>query len=214
MSSARKALLLVALFVLGGIQIPTNNSSIIDIEGPVNTAFSTSNDVWNESPFRTVAVPGGFNLSTAVDYSDVVVLINNQSEMKIKTIFKINIALSFLQALPLYISLFSPEFKMMLTSDAFGSDPSPDALIIFEQFALVIGLLVLGVISLIYGSLSFNDISVLKRLSFLFFALSGFFALPDLINVFTGQPTAPLPVIIMGLVTMGLFYYGSKKGTI
>ena len=134
--------------------------------------------------------------------------------MKIKTIFKINIALLFLQALPLYISLFSPEFKMMLTSDAFGSDPSPDALIIFEQFALVIGLLVLGVISLIYGSLSFNDISVLKRLSFLFFALSGFFALPDLINVFTGQPTAPLPVIIMGLVTMVLFYYGSKKGTI
>jgi len=134
--------------------------------------------------------------------------------MKIKTIFKINIALLFLQALPLYISLFSPEFKMMLTSDAFGSDPSPDALIIFEQFALVIGLLVLGVISLIYGSLSFNDISVLKRLSFLFFALSGFFALPDLINVFTGQPTAPMPVIIIGLVTMGLFYYGSKKGTI
>ena len=134
--------------------------------------------------------------------------------MKIKTIFKINIALLFLQALPLYISLFSPEFKMMLTSEAFGSDPSPDALIIFGQFALVIGLLVLGVISLIYGSLSFNDISVLKRLSFLFFALSGFFALPDLINVFTGQPTAPLPVIIMGLVTMGLFYYGSKKGTI
>ena len=134
--------------------------------------------------------------------------------MKIKTIFKINIALLFLQALPLYISLFSPEFKMMLTSNAFGSDPSPDALIIFEQFALVIGLLVLGVISLIYGSLSFNDISVLKRLSFLFFVLSGFFALPDLINVFTGQPTAPLPVIIMGLVTMGLFYYGSKKGTI
>ena len=134
--------------------------------------------------------------------------------MKIKTIFKINIALLFLQAFPLYISLFSPEFKMILTSDAFGSDPSPDALIIFEQFALVIGLLVLGVISLIYGSLSFNDISVLKRLSFLFFVLSGFFALPDLINVFTGQPTAPLPVIIMGLVTMGLFYYGSKKGTI
>jgi len=80
MSSARKALLLVALFVLGGIQIPTNNPSTIDVEEPVNTAFSTSNDVWNESPFRTVAVPGGFNLSTAVDYSDVVVLINNQSE--------------------------------------------------------------------------------------------------------------------------------------
>ena len=30
---------------------------------------------------RTVAVPGGFNLSTAVDYSDVGVLINNKSEV-------------------------------------------------------------------------------------------------------------------------------------
>ena len=46
----------------------------------------------------------------------------------------------FLQALPLYVSLFSPEFKMMLTTDAFGSDSSPDAIIIFEQFALVLGL--------------------------------------------------------------------------
>ena len=139
---------------------------------------------------------------------------SKSTKMNIKTIFKINIALLFLQALPLYISLFSPEFKMMLTTDAFGSDPSPDAIIIFEQFALVLGLLVLGIISLVYGSLSFTDINVLKRISFLLFALSGFFALPDLINVFTGQPTAPLPVIIMGLITLGLFYYGSKKGTI
>ena len=80
MSSMRKALLLVALFVLGGSHIPTDVSSNINIEEPRYDASSTSNDVWNESPFRTVAVPGGFNLSTAVDYSDVVVLINNQSE--------------------------------------------------------------------------------------------------------------------------------------
>ena len=134
--------------------------------------------------------------------------------MKIKTIFKINIVLIFLQALPLYISLFSPEFKMMLTSDAFGSSPSTDAIIMFEQFALVLGLLILGVISFIYGALSFNDINILKRISFLLFALTGFFALPDLINVFLGQPTAPLPLILIGLVTVGLFYFGSKKGTI
>ena len=134
--------------------------------------------------------------------------------MKIKTIFKINIVLIFLQALPLYISLFSPEFKMMLTSDAFGSSPSTDAIIMFEQFALVLGLLILGVLSFIYGALSFNDINILKRISFLLFALTGFFALPDLINVFLGQPTAPLPLILIGLVTVGLFYFGSKKGTI
>jgi len=134
--------------------------------------------------------------------------------MKIKTIFKINIALIFLQALPLYISLFSIDFKMTLMGDFFGSDPSPDALIMFDQFALVLGLTILGVISLIYGALSFKDIKVLKRISFLLFALAGFFALPELINVFTGNPSAPLPVIIMGLISVGLFYYGSKKGTV
>lgn len=134
--------------------------------------------------------------------------------MKIKTIFKINMVILFLQVLPLLISLFSPEFKMMLMSDAFEGDPAQDTVIMFEQFALVLGLIVIGMITFIYGSLSFNDLDTLKRLSFLFFALAGFFALPDLINVFTGQPSAPLPVIIMGLVSIGLFYYGSKKGTI
>ena len=84
----------------------------------------------------------------------------------------------------------------------------------FEQFALVLGLTVIGIITVIYGTLSFNDLDTLKRLSLLFFALAGFFALPDLINVFTGQPTAPIPVIILGLISMGLFYYGSQKGTV
>ena len=134
--------------------------------------------------------------------------------MKIKTIFKINIVLIFLQALPLYISLFSIDFKMKLMGDFFGSDPSPDALIMFDQFALVLGLTILGIISLIYGALSFSDIRVLQRISFLLYAVTGFFALPELINVFTGQPSAPLPVIIMGVTSVGLFYYGSKKGTI
>jgi len=134
--------------------------------------------------------------------------------MKIKTIFKINIVLIFLQALPLYISLFSIDFKMKLMGDFFGSDPSPDALIMFDQFALVLGLTILGIISLIYGALSFSDIRVLKRISFLLYAVTGFFALPELINVFTSQPSAPLPVIIMGVISVGLFYYGSKKGTI
>ena len=118
-----------------------------------------------------------------------------------------------LQVLPLIISLFSPEFKIMLMTDAFGDEPSKDAVVMFEQFALVLGLTVIGIIILLYGSLSFNDEATLRRLSLLFFALAGFFALPDLINVINGQPTAPLPVIILGLLSMGLFYYGSKKGT-
>ena len=134
--------------------------------------------------------------------------------MKIKTIFKINIALIFLQGLPLFISWFSPEFKAMLLGDFFGSNPSNDAILMFDQFALVLGLVVIGIITAIYGSLSFNDLEVLKRLSLLYFALAGFFALPDLISLIKSEPTAPMPVIILGLISVGLFYYGSKKGTV
>jgi predicted membrane channel-forming protein YqfA (hemolysin III family) len=134
--------------------------------------------------------------------------------MKIKTIFWICISLIFLQGLPLFFSIISPEFKLTLVSDAFGSNPSEDAIIIFNTFALVVGLLVIGIIFLIIGTMSFTEINTLKRMSFLFFVLQGFFALPDLISFLKGEPTAPLPVIIMGLITLGLFYYGSKKGTI
>ena len=134
--------------------------------------------------------------------------------MKIKTIFWICISLIFLQGLPLLLSIISPEFKLTLVSDAFGTNPSEDAIIIFNTFALVVGLLVIGIIFLIIGTMSFTEINTLKRMSFLFFVLQGFFALPDLISFLKGEPTAPLPVIIMGLITLGLFYYGSKKGTI
>ena len=134
--------------------------------------------------------------------------------MKIKTIFRINLGLIFIQILPLLLSLFLPEVLNALVKDAFGENPSPDAVKMFETFALVLGLTIIGIMFLIFGSMSFNDIDVLKRLSFLFFVISGFFALPDLIAFFSGDPTAPLPVIILGLITLGLFYYGSKKGTI
>ncbi len=134
--------------------------------------------------------------------------------MKIKTIFWICISLIFLQGLPLFISIISPEFKLNLVTEAFGSNPSDDALLIFNTFALVVGLLVVGIIFFIIGALKFRELETLRRMSFLFFMLQGFFALPDLINVLKGEPTAPLPVIMMGLVAMGLFYYGSKKGTI
>ena len=80
MSSPKIALLLVALFILGGIQIPEFDDESIELQESLFEGFSVSNDVWNETPFQTVAVPGGFNLSSAIDYSDVAVLINNQSE--------------------------------------------------------------------------------------------------------------------------------------
>ena len=134
--------------------------------------------------------------------------------MKIKTIFWLCASLIFIQGIPLFLSLFSAEFKMMLIADAFGANPSADAVIMFETFALVVGLLVLGIIFIIIGATSFTDLDTLKRVSFLLFVLSGFFALPDLIGFIKGDPTAPLPVIILRLVTLGLFYYGSKKGTV
>ena len=134
--------------------------------------------------------------------------------MKIKTIFKIVISLSILQIMPLLISLFSQEFKVELTSDVFGATPSADAMLMFENFALVLSCVFIGVIFHMIGALSFSDESTLRRLSFLYFVFFGFVSLTDLIAVFQGSNmTAPLPVIIMGLVSLSLLYYGSKKGT-
>ncbi|MGB0726323.1 MAG: TIGR03790 family protein, partial [Candidatus Poseidoniaceae archaeon] len=41
---------------------------------------NTASDVWNQTPWVDVAVPGEFDLLTVLDYSDVGVLINNNSE--------------------------------------------------------------------------------------------------------------------------------------
>ena len=81
MSQSRKALFLVALFVVSLIQIPNQSNPEQELREHIFDGFSIETDIWNESPLRTVAVPGGFNLSTAVDYSDVGVLINNKSEV-------------------------------------------------------------------------------------------------------------------------------------
>ena len=81
MSHSRKALFLVALFVVSLIQIPDYTNSEEDLRESIFDGFSIETDIWNESSLRTVAVPGGFNFSTTVDYSDVGVLINNKSEV-------------------------------------------------------------------------------------------------------------------------------------
>jgi hypothetical protein len=45
--------------------------------------------------------------------------------------------------------------------------------------------------------------------------LFGFLSLTDLVAVVQGSNmAAPLPVILLGLVSLGLLYYGSKKGTV
>ena len=134
--------------------------------------------------------------------------------MKIKTAIRLSLALMLLQLLPLFISLFSPEFMNILVADAFGDSPSNDAIVMFETFALVVALMGIGICFLMYGSLSFQEESVLKRLCFLFFVIMGFFGLPDLIGFLKGDPTAPLPVIAMNLTAIIVLYYGSKKGTL
>ena len=48
--------------------------------------------MWNETPFRSIAVPNGFEYLNLLDYSDVGVLINNNSDVS-KTI-----AQAFIQA--------------------------------------------------------------------------------------------------------------------
>ena len=63
------------------MQLPISDSKDTVFLESISEGFSSvETDIWNESPLRTVAVPDGFNLSTAIDYSDVAVLINNQSE--------------------------------------------------------------------------------------------------------------------------------------
>ncbi len=134
--------------------------------------------------------------------------------MKIKTIFWIAITCIFVQLLPLLATFFSPEFKLMLVSDAFGNEPSSDAITMFDQFAFVLSFVGLGFISMIFGAFSFDDLESLRKVSFLFFIFSIFWTLPDLLNIILGEPAAPIPIIILGLIQVGLFYYGSKKGVV
>ena len=134
--------------------------------------------------------------------------------MKIKTIFWIAITCIFVQLIPLLATFFSPEFKLMLVSDVFGNEPSSDAITMFDQFAFVLSFVGLGFISMIFGAFSFDDLESLRKVSFLFFIFSIFWTLPDLLNLILGEPAAPIPIIILGLIQVGLFYYGSKKGVV
>ena len=135
--------------------------------------------------------------------------------MKIKTIFKIVIAIVILQIMPLVISLFSSEFSLLLATDTFGNTPSNDAMLMFNNFALVLSFIFIGVIFHMIGSMSFTDEKVLKRQSFLYFVFFGFVSATDLVAFLQGSNlTAPVPVIILGLISLMLLYYASIKGTV
>lgn len=87
MPTKRSSLAFVALFLLSLAPLPPlvttaspSASSLAD--NPLFDGFHVgqSPDVWNETPWRTVAIPGGFTYESVVNYDDVGVLINNLSE--------------------------------------------------------------------------------------------------------------------------------------
>ena len=80
MDRGRRAVLLVALFLTGTISLPHDDVVVDLLEPNLFEGFSTEDDYWNETPFGDIAVPNGFDQSNSIDYSDVGVLINNQSE--------------------------------------------------------------------------------------------------------------------------------------
>ena len=134
--------------------------------------------------------------------------------MRIKTIFIVVSILLLFQVAPLILSMFSVDIKTMLLADTFGSEISIDAVLMFETFAFVLSSVIIGIICLILGSLSIKNLSALRRLSFLLFVIMGFLALPDLIFGISGKPTAPIPVILANLLTMGILLYGAKRGNV
>ena len=72
----RSGLFIAMLFVImpwAGLHQP-------EVTINANESASSSTDIWNESPLRNIAVPENFTFLSYTDYSDVGILINNQSE--------------------------------------------------------------------------------------------------------------------------------------
>ena len=99
--------------------------------------------------------------------------------------------------------------------DAFGSkiNHTKELTMMMDSFMLVVGLLYTGIAFVMIGTRSISDRTAKKRVSFLFFVIAGFAALPDLIAAIKAEPIAPLPLILMNLVVIGLLFYGSQKAS-
>ncbi|DAC46922.1 MAG TPA: hypothetical protein D7H93_01660, partial [Candidatus Poseidoniales archaeon] len=73
---------------LGGLLIPSSSDSIAGQdrrEASLEDAFvgfsiNDDQDIWNQTPMPSIAMPQGFDFLSVYDYSDVGVLINNNSE--------------------------------------------------------------------------------------------------------------------------------------
>ena len=71
MAPTQKALILVALFVISTMHLPVQPEENEKFTDNIFHGFTTSTDIWNETPFESVAVPDGFSGTTTADYSDV-----------------------------------------------------------------------------------------------------------------------------------------------
>jgi uncharacterized protein (TIGR03790 family) len=76
----RYAAILALLFLLTSWSAIITPSPILDQSTDQKADLSRSGDGWNETPFRDIAVPAGFTFLSYIDYSDVGVLINNNSD--------------------------------------------------------------------------------------------------------------------------------------
>ena len=91
MGKRHTAFVFVALMLsssLMGIAVPSNDGQMPSFEANeifledafVGFSIGDSQEVWNQTPFPSIAVPQGFDFLSVYDYSDVAVLINNNSE--------------------------------------------------------------------------------------------------------------------------------------
>ena len=91
MGKRHTAFVFVALMLsssLMGIAVPSDDGQIPSFEANeifledafVGFSIGDSQEVWNQTPFPSIAVPQGFDFLSVYDYSDVAVLINNNSE--------------------------------------------------------------------------------------------------------------------------------------
>lgn len=87
MSTKASSIALVALLLLS--LFPSSHQTLTEEEPHQNKwknpRFSgffvdEATDVWNQTPWESIAVPEGFSFESVIDYSDVGVLINNLSE--------------------------------------------------------------------------------------------------------------------------------------
>jgi uncharacterized protein (TIGR03790 family) len=92
-SLTRSAIFFAIIMIVNSVLVPVLDNivsekvEIVTEENPwtLKQAFngfhaSTGSDIWNQTPWQNIAMPSGFDLLTVIDYSDVGVLINNNSE--------------------------------------------------------------------------------------------------------------------------------------